>query len=377
MKITKKSNREELKKYIGRLAPSPSGRMHLGNVFSFLIAWADARKNSGELILRIDDLDDRCKNASFQETLIDDLKWLGLDWDNGPIYQSSRIEVYEEVWHAFQKHQHIYPCFCSRADLHAASAPHASDGTAIYSGKCRSLTSYEINELATKKRPAYRVEVPNERVGIHDRLQGNFFQNLAKECGDMILRRSDGVFSYQFTNAIDDALLGVNTIIRGNDLLTSAPREVWLISKLLKIMPDLNKSSQLFDLQNMSDFQIESKINNLNCKLNFNDKLTEAHSQYKSDLKSKVSLNSEIDFVHVPMLVNESGQRLAKRDKSLNLGEIKNTGAKPEDVVGTIAQLLGLTLNEKMTAQEFKDEFRIDLLLNKSQITVPSNIFFV
>ena len=127
----------------------------------------------------------------------------------------------------------------------------------------------------------------------------------------------------------------------------------------------------------MSDFQIESKINNLNCKPNFNDKLTEAHSQYKSDLKSKVSLKSEIDFVHVPMLVNESGQRLAKRDKSLNLGEIKNTGAKPEDVVGTIAHLLGLTLNEKMTAQEFKDEFRIDLLLNKSQITVPPNIFFV
>ena len=375
MQKTKNSNKEEQKEYVGRLAPSPSGRMHLGNVFSFLIAWVDARKNNGKLILRIDDLDDRCKNENAQQTLIEDLQWLGLDWDYGPIYQSSRIGIYEEVWHAFKKHQHIYPCFCSRADLHAASAPHASDGTPIYSGRCRSLTSSEIIELTKKKKPAYRIEVPYELVKIHDLLRGNFAQNLARDCGDMILRRSDGVFSYQFTNAIDDGLLGVNNIVRGNDLLTSAPREVWLISKLLQNMSDLNKNSRNSAFQNMSDLQNEGKNDNSRCMPDLIDNPAEAHLQNMSDLQPNASISSEINFVHIPLFVNEAGQRLAKRDKSLDLGEIKNTGAKAEDVVGTIAQLLGLTSNEKMTAEEFKEEFTIDLLLDKSQITVPSNIF--
>lgn len=313
-------------KYTGRLAPSPSGRMHLGNVFAFLIAWADARQNSGNLILRIDDLDDRCKKPEILEALIDDLKWLGLDWDEEAIYQSERIDIYQEAWVELMKVAETYPCFCSRADLHSASAPHASDGTPIYDGKCRSLSAQQIAELKKQKSPATRIAVPDAEITARDYFFGNITANLKIESGDMIMKRSDGVFSYQFTNAVDDAFLGVNGIVRGNDLLSSAPREVWLISELSKVIPEI----------------------------------------YTED----------IEFVHLPMLVNKNGQRLAKRDHSLDLGEIQKTGAIPEHVIGTIAHLISLTDKfETMSSQEFFEEFSLELLRDKTQFVVPEDLF--
>ncbi|MDO4841758.1 MAG: glutamate--tRNA ligase family protein [Phoenicibacter congonensis] len=308
------------------MAPSPSGRMHLGNVFAFLIAWADALQNSGNLILRVDDLDDRCKKPEVLEALIADLKWLGLDWDGDAIYQSERIDVYKDAWRELEKVAEVYPCFCSRADLHSASAPHASDGTPIYDGKCRALTTEQIAELKEQKPPATRIAVPDSEITAHDYFYGDVTANLKTECGDMIMKRSDGVFSYQFTNAVDDALLGVNRIVRGNDLLSSAPREVWLISELAKVISDIN--------------------------------------------------TEDIEFVHLPMLVNVNGQRLAKRDHSLDLGEIQKTGATPEHVIGKISHLIGLTEKfELISAQEFQAEFSLEQLRSKTQFEVPANLF--
>ena len=174
---------------VGRFAPSPSGRMHLGNVFSALLAWLSVRSAGGKMILRIEDLDpDRCR-PEYATQLRRDLEWLGLDWDEEQTPQSQRTEAYAEAFARLD----TYPCYCSRNELHAASAPHASDGAVIYAGTCRDLTAAE--RAAKTRRPAWRVRVPDEEVSFLDGLQGEVRENLARECGDFILRRSDGVYA--------------------------------------------------------------------------------------------------------------------------------------------------------------------------------------
>ena len=174
----------------GRFAPSPSGRMHLGNVFSALLAWLSVRSRGGRMLLRIEDLDpDRCR-PEYAETLKRDLDWLGLDWDAEQTPQSRRTEAYRAEFDKLAALGLVYPCYCSRAELHAASAPHASDGTVVYAGTCRDLTP---EQRAVKTRaPAWRVRVPDERITVHDGLQGLWQEDLARDCGDFIIRRSDG-----------------------------------------------------------------------------------------------------------------------------------------------------------------------------------------
>ena len=194
---------------VGRFAPSPSGRMHLGNVFSALLAWLSVRSAGGKMILRIEDLDpDRCR-PEYAAQLRRDLEWLGLDWDEEQTPQSQRTEAYAEAFARLD----TYPCYCSRNELHAASAPHASDGAVIYAGTCRDLTAAE--RAAKTRRPAWRVRVPDEEVSFVDGLQGEVRENLARECGDFILRRSDGVYAYQLAVVVDDAAGGVTEIVRG------------------------------------------------------------------------------------------------------------------------------------------------------------------
>ena len=205
----------------GRFAPSPSGRMHLGNVFSALLAWLSVRSRGGRMLLRIEDLDpDRCR-PEYAETLKRDLDWLGLDWDAEQTPQSRRTEAYRAEFDKLAALGLVYPCYCSRAELHAASAPHASDGTVVYAGTCRDLTP---EQRAVKTRaPAWRVRVPDERITVHDGLQGLWQEDLARDCGDFIIRRSDGVYAYQLAVVTDDADGGVTEIVRGRDLLSSTP----------------------------------------------------------------------------------------------------------------------------------------------------------
>ena len=194
----------------GRFAPSPSGRMHLGNLWSCLLAWLAARSQGGRMVLRLEDLDpDRCTQA-WCDQVMRDLEWLGLDWDNEPVYQSRRTEAYRASFTQLEERGLIYPCYCTRAERLAASAPHRSDGVVIYDGRCRRLTPQERSELARTRRPAWRVEVPEETVSFVDRIQGPFSQNLARECGDFILRRSDGVFAYQLAENLIPQIGGFN-----------------------------------------------------------------------------------------------------------------------------------------------------------------------
>ena len=210
----------------GRFAPSPSGRMHLGNVFSAMLAWISVRSQGGEMVLRIEDLDpDRCR-PEYAETLKDDLRWLGLDWDREQTPQSLRSRAYEERFDRLAQLGLVYPCYCTRNELHAASAPHASDGRVLYAGTCRDLTQAQRAEK--QKLPAWRLMVPNRAYGFTDGLQGWFSENLAAECGDFIIRRADGVYAYQLAVVTDDGEGGITQVVRGMDLLDSTPRQLYL-----------------------------------------------------------------------------------------------------------------------------------------------------
>ena len=285
-------------KVVGRFAPSPSGRMHLGNVFSALMAWLSVRSAGGTMVLRIEDLDpDRCR-PEYAEQMKDDLRWLGLDWDVEQTPQSRRTEAYRECFERLRDMGLVYPCYCSRGELHAASAPHASDGNVIYAGTCRDLTEEE--RAAKTRRPAWRLIVPDEEIAFHDGLQGEYRENLARECGDFIIRRSDGVYAYQLAVVTDDAEAGVTQIVRGRDLLSSTPRQIYLQRLLGLPTPE---------------------------------------------------------YYHVPLLVAPDGRRLSKREKDLDMGALRNRYT-PEQLLGMLAHACGLlSHSESVRAGELAEEF--------------------
>ncbi len=286
---------------IGRFAPSPSGRMHLGNVMCALLSWLSARKRNGRLILRIEDLDSTRCPRSFADLIMDDLEWLGLDWDGEVLYQSERSEIYGEYESVLREKGLLYPCFCSRAALHSASAPHLSDGRVVYSGTCRNLSEAEIRQRSRVRKPAARVKVPYETVSFTDIVYGEYSENLSEECGDFIIRRSDGVFAYQLAVVVDDALSGVTEVVRGGDLLSSTPRQIWLYRVL--------------------------------------------------GLK-------EPCFAHIPLLCASDGRRLSKRDGDLDLGILRERHS-PEYIIGALAYSLKLTSKPKpVPAKELLDIFK-------------------
>ena len=269
---------------VGRFAPSPGGRMHLGNLWSALLAWLSARSAGGSIVLRLEDLDpDRCRR-SYGEQVMRDLEWLGLDWDGAPVWQSQRTDAYAQAFRRLEEQGLVYPCFCTRAERLAASAPHRSDGVAVYDGRCRTLTAEQRSALAARRTPAWRVAVPAETVSFRDLCQDEYAQRLDQACGDFILRRSDGVYAYQLAVVVDDAWMGVTQVVRGRDLLDSAPRQLWLGHRLGYPAPE---------------------------------------------------------YGHVPLLLAPDGRRLAKRDRDLELGHLQQRYTAPE-LVGRLAVLAGL-----------------------------------
>ena len=216
----------------GRFAPTPSGEMHAGNLLCALLAYLSVKNKGGRFLVRIEDLDaDRCPRSS-AEKILSTLDALGLTSDEPPLFQSERGEIYSAKLEELAKKARIYPCFCTRSQLHAAEAPRLADGGIIYSGACRDLSTERIAELSKTRRPCLRVEVPDEEIAFCDLIAGKTAQNLKEGCGDFILRRSDGVYAYQFAVALDDGESGVTEVVRGNDLLLSAPRQIWLMRLL-------------------------------------------------------------------------------------------------------------------------------------------------
>ena len=283
---------------VGRFAPTPSGRMHLGNVFSALLAWLSVRSQGGEMVLRMEDLDTQRTSAEFAETLRDDLRWLGLTYDRETPPQSQRSQTYDRYFERLGDLGLLYPCYCTRSQLHSVNAPHLSDGTYVYPGTCRNLTQQERAKM--NRAPAWRVMVPDKVWSLTDRVQGYYELNLATECGDMVVRRADGVYVYQLAVTVDDGEAGVTEVVRGMDLLSSAPRQMYL--------------QELFGFPHPA-------------------------------------------YAHVPMLLAPDGRRLSKRDKDLDLGALQ-AHCRPEEVIGRLAFAAGMIDRyEAISAAELAAEF--------------------
>ena len=297
---------------MGRFAPTPSGRMHLGNVFSALLAWLSVRSRGGRMILRMEDLDTQRTSAEFAETLREDLRWLGLDYDLETPAQSTRKQAYDRAFAALEARGLVYPCYCTRSQLHSVNAPHLSDGTYVYPGTCRSLT--EAQRAAFTRPPAWRVMVDSREWVVQDRVQGEYRCVLSRDCGDMVVRRADGVYVYQLAVTVDDGEAGVTEVVRGMDLLSSAPRQMYL--------------QELLGLP---------------------------HPEY----------------AHVPMLLAADGRRLSKRDRDLDLGELQKR-MTPQQLTGWLAHAAGLIARaEAVSPRELAKEFSWDKI-HGAQITVDT-----
>ena len=205
---------------VGRFAPSPSGRMHLGNLFTALLAWLSVRSENGVFLLRIEDLDPERSRVEYADAIRDDLRWLGIDWDREQPPQSARTEVYRSRFSYLASAAQVYPCYCTRAELSAA-APHG--GERVYPGTCRKRLAPPAG-----RRPSYRLTVPDRDISFSDGVWGVRTENLLRDCGDFVLCRSDGVFAYQLAVVTDDMEGGVTQVVRGRDLLPSTARQMYL-----------------------------------------------------------------------------------------------------------------------------------------------------
>ncbi len=271
---------------VGRFAPTPSARLHLGNLMCALLAWLSAKKQGGDILLRVEDLDAaRCpymgENTKY---MLDDLAWLGLEFDGEVLYQSKRSDIYRSYFEQLEERGLIYPCYCSRAELHATTAPHLSDNTPIYDRRC--LLRAERGEMPPEgRRPAWRVKVPDGEISVFDGLQGEYRENLLRDCSDFVVRRADGVFAYQLAVVVDDALSGVTEVVRGSDLLFSTPRQIYL--------------------QRQLGFDTPS-------------------------------------YYHIPLLTDARGRRLSKRDGDGCMESVRAKYKNAAPVLGALAAALGL-----------------------------------
>jgi len=320
----------------GRLAPSPTGNLHLGNAFAFLMAWLDVRSQHGTLLLRMEDIDPARSRPDFAVSVVEDLRWLGLDWDEGPdrsgptgpYVQSERFGQYDALLRDFEQRGLIYPCYCTRKELRTlASAPHVGDEGAPYPGTCRNLEAGKRAKLeAEGRRASLRINTdlaqavlgsPGDTVDFHDFVLGPQKIDLRDCGGDFALRRSDGVFAYQLAVAADDAAMGITHVVRGEDLLLSTPRQILLFRLMDRTLPL---------------------------------------------------------YAHVPLLHDATGERLAKRHKALELASLRKAGVSPEAVIGYLGFLAGcLDRPQKASPRELLAGFQF-AKLTKRTLALPPGI---
>lgn len=285
---------EQQATFRGRFAPTPSGKMHIGNALTALLGWLQMRSMNGQYILRIEDIDVQRSRQELADEIMRDLEWLGLDWDEGPgvggacgpYHQAARHALYEREIAKLKESSMLYPCYCSRADITAAaSAPHgiASEGFR-YPGTCRELTREEAALKELHKKPSLRMKVPHRIVSFVDGIAGVQRYRLS-DGGDFVVRRADDIISYQLAVVVDDALMGITHVLRGADLLDSTPRQL-LLYEALSYQPPL--------------------------------------------------------FAHTPLMVDAEGKRLAKRTRGLSLSFLRGQGIGPERLTGWLAWTAGL-----------------------------------
>lgn len=273
----------------GRFAPSPTGAMHLGNAWTALLSWLDARQHGGSFVLRMEDLDPERSRPQLAANVLVDLRWLGLDWDegpdvggsHGPYAQDLRRAHYAAALARLLEDGVVYHCFCSRAEMRAAAlAPHGPDMPAHCPNHCWALSEADRRARFATGRPAsIRIRIPSDSGPVHflDRCAGPQSEDVASAAGDFVLRRADGVHAYQLAVVVDDGLMHISDVVRGNDLLTSTARQMWLHRRLGFIPPR---------------------------------------------------------FAHVPLLVAPNGERLSKRHAALALAQLRAARVSPREVVG-------------------------------------------
>lgn len=290
-------------RYIGRLAPSPTGAQHLGNARTYLIAWLAARSRGGRIVLRLEDIDSpRIKPWAVEQTY-DDLRWLGLDWDQGPIIQTERIEHYQAALRQLQVKELVYPCTCTRSDIEAAaSAPHAEHEGPAYPGTCAGRRVADAETLGD--RPfAWRFRVHDSPV-FDDGFRGPTQIDLRQAGGDFVVWKSAGTPAYQLAVVVDDAAQGITEVIRGDDLVASTPRQLLLYAALGLKPPR---------------------------------------------------------FTHVPLVVGPDGRRLAKRHGDTRLSSLRTAGVRPEALLGLLAWSCGwLAAVSPITPRELIPVFRLE-----------------
>jgi len=279
----------------GRFAPSPTGPLHLGNARTALLSWLEARARGGAWLMRVEDLDQPRVRPGLEDRILEELRWLGLDWDEGPdvggrwgpYRQSERQGRYQAALERLEGAGLAYPCFCSRAEVAAAAlAPHGpGDDGPRYPGTCRGLSAADRAGRTRRRPPAWRLRVPDGAVAFADGLHGPQSVDVAGAVGDFVVARADGVPAYQLAVVVDDAAMGVTDVVRGDDLLPSTARQI-LLYRALGYEPPR--------------------------------------------------------FSHVPLVVGPDGERLAKRHGALSLGELRRRGADPRAVCGLLASLSGL-----------------------------------
>jgi glutamyl-tRNA synthetase len=278
-----------------RLAPSPTGALHLGNARTFLLAWLSARAQGGQVVLRIEDLDGPRVKPTATADAMEDLRWLGLDWDEGPdsggphapYIQTSRAQFYDRAAEDLRAKGYLYACVCTRSDIErAASAPHPGEEGSRYPGTCRDRFESEAQASAASGRgAALRFRVPPEPIAFHDVGRGPQSIDVSEQVGDFVIRKGNGTASYQLAVVVDDAAMGITEVVRGDDLVASTPRQLMIYAALGLRPPS---------------------------------------------------------FRHVPLVVGLDGLRLAKRHGDTRVSTFAQQGIRAERLVGLLAHWCGL-----------------------------------
>jgi len=277
----------------GRFAPSPTGELHLGNARTALLSWLWARSEKGRYLVRIEDIDTPRVKPGMAQQQLDELQWLGLDWDGEPVWQSRRTHLYQAALERLK--DQVYECFCSRAEIAAAaSAPQGDEGPR-YPGTCSSLSERQRSERRRTRAPSIRLRVPPGSIKFHDEIMGDQSFDTQALTGDFVLRRADGMFAYQLAVTVDDGAQGVTQVLRGTDLLASTARQI-LLHRLLD--------------------------------------------------------QPEPRWAHAPLVLNAKGERLAKRDTPLSLSTLRQRGANPKAVLSHLAQISGFANLQEFSIQK-------------------------
>ena len=307
----------------GRFAPSPTGYIHLGNVWIALLSYISTRQQKGTYVVRMEDIDLQRSKRELGEALLDDLEWLGFEWDEGPrvgglestYWQSERQEYYANILERLALEKLIYPCFCNRARLQSiASAPHMGEVVHRYDGHCRHIDEAEVKMLSAEKEPSLRLSIDSCDIEFTDRWQGVQHIHLEGELDDYVLRRGDGMYAYNLAVVLDDIAMGTTEVIRGDDLLDTTGQQIYLYKTLQQCLHSTN-------------IKVPS-------------------------------------YGHAPLLIDSEGHRLSKRQQSITIRELRDNQWSANRILGELAIAGGLVKADTLYNREISISELIEIDLN-------------